>query len=436
MFRVSSKTLVNIMLALFIGVGISSSTPSWGQKKTSQSTKTRTSSSKTSSKTSKSINSLKNEQEKVQKNLKRTQDSLKNTQLSTKKALREVSRLDQGIEERSKMIQNKNEEILTLQDNISTLEKDILRLELEYASNKDKYVDLIYHAYVKNSSYSKLMFVLSAESFGQAYRRFRYIQNFASLRKTHADEIVKNRDELVAKRSELSEQKSQSTLLVQEREAENQKLIEEKEQQNRLLQSLKNKEKEFAAELEKQQAAAEKLDQRIKELIEKEAEEAAKRIAKKSDGNAQKQVKTQNTAFEAARGTLPSPLPGSHITGRFGPQFHPVLRHVKTNNKGVYCTSEAGAVAKAVYEGEVTQLFSVPGSNTAVIVRHGNYLSVYSNLTKIFVRKGQKVFAGDRIGSVYEDENDDNKTTLFFQIWKEKELQNPEEWIKGWKRKQ
>ncbi len=428
--------MVKLMLALIVGVGITSSTPVWSQKKQAQTTKLKTSSSKTTSKTSKSINSLKNEQEKVQKNLKRTQDSLKNTQLSTKKAMREVSRLDQGIEERSKLIQNKNEEIQSLQDNIVELEKDILRLELEYSSNKEKYVDLIYHAYVKNSAYSKLMFVLSAESFGQAYRRFRYIQNFASLRKSHADEIVKNRDELVAKRSELTEQKSQSTLLVQEREAENQKLIEEKDEQNRLLESLKNKEKEFAAELAKQQAAAEKLDQRIKELIEKEAEEAAKRLAKKNDEKAKSQVKTENTAFEASKGTLPSPLPGSHITGRFGIQFHPVLRHVKTNNKGVYCTSDAGAVAKAVYEGEVTQLFSVPGSNTAVIVRHGNYLSVYSNLTKIFVKKGQKVMAGDRIGSVYEDENDDNKTTLFFQIWKEKELQNPEEWIKGWKKKQ
>lgn len=419
------------MLALIVGVGISSSTSVWSQKKSAQTTKT-----KTSSKTSKSINSLKNEQEKVQKNLKRAQDSLKNTQLSTKKAMREVSRLDQGIEERSRLIQNKNVEIQTLQENISSLEKDILRLELEYASNKEKYVDLIYHAYVKNSSYSKLMFVLSAESFSQAYRRFRYIQDFASMRKSRADEIGKNRDDLVAKRSQLTEQKAQSTLLVQEREAENQKLIEEKDEQNRLLVSLKNKEKEFAAELAKQQAAAEKLDQKIKELIEKEAEEAAKRMAKKNDEKAKNQVKTENKAFEGSKGTLPSPLPGSHITGRFGIQFHPVLRHVKTNNKGVYCTSEAGAVAKAVYEGEVTQLFSVPGSNTAVIVRHGNYLSVYSNLTKIFVRKGQKVMAGDRIGSVYEDENDDNKTTLFFQIWKEKELQNPEEWIKGWKRKQ
>lgn len=350
--------------------------------------------------------------------------------------MREVSRLDQGIEERSRLIQNKNVEIQSLQENITSLERDILRLELEYASNKEKYVDLIYHAYVKNSSYSKLMFVLSAESFSQAYRRFRYIQDFASMRKTHADEIGRNRDELVVKRSQLTEQKSQSTLLVQEREAENQKLIEEKDEQNRLLASLKNKEKEFAAELAKQQATAEKLDQRIKELIEKEAEEAAKRMAKKNDEKAKNQIKTENKAFEGSKGTLPSPLPGSHITGRFGVQFHPVLRHVKTNNKGVYCTSEAGAVAKAIYEGEVTQMFSVPGSNTAVIVRHGNYLSVYSNLTKIFVRKGQKVMAGDRIGSVYEDENDDNKTTLFFQIWKEKELQNPEEWIKGWKRKQ
>lgn len=418
------------MLALIVGVGIHSSTYVWSQKKTTQKT---TSKSQTSSK---SINSLKNEQEKVQKDLKRTQDSLKNTQLSTKKAMREVSRLDQGIEERSKLIQNKNEEIQSLQDNITSLEKDLLRLELEYANNKEKYVDLIYHAYVKNSSYSKLMFVLSAESFSQAYRRFRYIQNFANMRKMHAEEIARNRDELVAKRSLLTERKSQSLLLVQEREAENNKLIEEKEEQKRLLQSLKNKEKEFASELAKQQAAAEKLDQRIKELIEKEAEEAAKRMAKQNDEKSQNKVKSENKAFESSKGTLPSPLPGSHITGRFGIQFHPVLRHVKTNNKGVYCTSDKGAIAKSIYEGEVTQLFSVPGSNNAVIVRHGNYLSVYSNLTKIYVKKGQKVMAGDRIGNVYEDENDDNKTTLFFQIWKEKELQNPEEWIKGWKRKQ
>lgn len=431
MYHAGVKTIMKVMLALIVSAGVSLSTPAWSQKKTQISS----SKSKTSSKTSKSINTLKNEQEKMQKNLKRTQDSLMHTQLSTKKAMREVSRLDQGIEERSKLIQDKNEEIQSLQDNISSLEKDILKLELEYASNKDKYVDLIYHAYVKNSSYSKLMFVLSAESFSQAYRRFRYIQNFASLRKSHADDIIKNREDLVAKRSQLTEQKSQSTLLVQEREAENQKLLEEKDEQTRLLESLKNKEKEFAVELEKQQAAADKLDQRIKELIEKEAEEAAKRMAKKTDEKAKKQAATENTAFESSKGTLPSPLPGSHITGRFGPQFHPVLRHVKTNNKGVYCTAEAGSVAKAVYEGEVTQLFSVPGSNNAVIVRHGNYLSVYSNLTKVFVRKGQKVMAGDRIGSVYEDENDDNKTTLFFQIWKEKELQNPEEWVKGWMRK-
>ena len=432
MFHGVIMTFLRIMLTLVIGVGISLSTQVWSQKKSTQTTKAKSSMSKTT----KSINSLKSEQEKVQKNLKRTQDSLKNTQLSTKKAMREVSRLDQGIEERSKLIQDKNEEIQSLQNNISDLETEILRLELEYASNKDKYVDLIYHAYVKNSSYSKLMFVLSAESFGQAYRRFRYIQNFASLRKMHSDEIVKNREDLVSKRAMLTEQKTQSTLLVQEREAENQKLIEEKDEQNRLLASLKNKEKEFASELTKQQAAAEQLDKRIRELIEKEAEETAKRLAKKNDEKTNTQLKTENKAFEGSKGNLPSPLPGSHITGRFGVQFHPVLRHVKTNNKGIYCTAEVGAVAKAVYEGEVTQLFSIPGNNNAVIVRHGNYLSVYSNLTKIFVRKGQNVMAGDRIGNVYEDENDDNRTTLFFQIWKEKELQNPEEWVKGWKRKQ
>ncbi len=134
-------------------------------------------------------------------------------------------------------------------------------------------------------------------------------------------------------------------------------------------------------------------------------------------------------SFERNMGRLPWPTSNGFISGHFGIQQHPVLKHVTTNNKGVYIQTPSGSSARAVFEGVVTQRFSIPGSNNAVIIQHGNYRTVYANLTQIFVKEGDKVSAKQPIGKIYTDDENGNKTELYFQVWKDKNIQNPESWI-------
>lgn len=391
----------------------------------------------TSSKTDKELKSLQKEQKKLSEQIQRTSQNFENARMSTKEAMREVDRLDQDITKRGEVIAAQSRGIDSLNMRADELEKEILRKELDYSSNKVKYVDLIYHAYVKNTAYNKLIFILSAETFQETYRRFRYIQDFASMRRQQAETIENSRKELVAKRNDLSQSKKHAQDLLGKREKEQQELIEEKEAQSVLVATLQIKEKELAAELEKQQKNAEILSERIQKVIEDQARIAAEKAAKqkkKTPSNSGKVTEQQsgpdNSEFAACKGKLPMPLSNATITGRFGVHQHPVLKHVTVNNKGIYLTASKGAVAKAIFKGEVTQKFSIPGNNNAVIIRHDNYLTVYSNLTNINVKIGDKLNAGDQIGKVFEDSEDGGRTTLFFQIWKEKELQNPELWLK------
>lgn len=382
------------------------------------------------------LKTLQKEQKKLSDDIKRTSKDFEDAKMSTKEAMREVDRLDQDINSRGQVIAEHSKGIDSLNMRVEELEKEILRKELEYSSNKAKYVDLIYHAYVKNNAYSKLIFILSAATFQETYRRFRYIQDFASMRRQQAESIENSRKELIAKRNELSESKIFAQELLKEREKEQRELIDEKAKQALLVSTLQVKEKELASELEKQQKNAEILSERIQKVIEEQARIAAEKAAKQKQKTQQKSKVAKpssvpdNSEFAACKGKLPMPLNNATITGRFGVHQHPVLKHVTVNNKGIYLTAQKGAVAKAIFKGEVTQKFSIPGNNNAVIIRHDNYLTVYSNLTTINVNIGDKVNAGDPVGRVFEDNEDGGRTTLFFQIWKEKELQNPELWIK------
>lgn len=389
-----------------------------------------------SSKADRELKSLQKEQKKLSEQIQRTSQNFENARMSTKEAMREVDRLDQDITKRGELIAAHSRGIDSLNMRADELEKEILKKELDYSSNKVKYVDLIYHAYVKNSAYNKLIFILSAATFQETYRRFRYIQDFASMRRQQAETIENSRKELVAKRNELSQSKKYAQDLLCEREKEQQELIEEKSKQDLLVSTLQVKEKELASELEKQQKNAEMLSERIQKVIEEQARLAAEKAAKQQKTKATKTQSSgsssvpDNSEFAACKGKLPMPVSNATITGRFGVHQHPVLKHVTVNNKGIYLTAPKGSYAKAIFKGEVTQRFSIPGNNNAVIIRHDNYLTVYSNLTAIDVKIGDKVNAGDRIGKVFEDSEDGGRTTLFFQVWKEKELQNPELWLK------
>jgi septal ring factor EnvC (AmiA/AmiB activator) len=383
--------------------------------------------------TKKEIDDLKNKQDKVKNQMKKIDESLSQTKLTTKQTLQEIVRLNNDIQKRNDLIAKQNRGIAKLELKISTLEGEIGKMEIEYNLMKQKYVDLVYHAYLKNNSYSRLLFVMSAASFQESYRRFNYLQQFASLRKQQAEEIETSRIDLTIKKEQLNETKRLSEELLEQRKHEQTQLLVEKEKQDGLVISLQKKEKELKAELENQQKIANQLNKKIEELIAKEAREAEKRrqaqAATKGGYAMTKEEKVLSGGFEKNKGVLMWPVNGL-ITGRFGVQPHPVLKNITTNNKGIYITAPKGSEATVVFDGIVTQCFSIPGSNNAVIVRHGNYLTVYANLTNIYVKVGDKVARGNKIGKIYEDAENGNNAVLLFQVWKEKDLLNPELWIK------
>jgi septal ring factor EnvC (AmiA/AmiB activator) len=411
-------------------------TPATTTKKTTPAaTKKTTPTTKKTPQKPESISTLKDKQSKVKDEMKKIDESLSKTQLSTKQSLKQLEVLNSDITKRKTVIAQQNKEIAALDRQIAIMSEEVRKMEREYNLMKQKYVDLIYHAYLKNNSRSRLLFIMSASSFQESYRRFHYLQQFAAFRKQQAEEIEASRIKLLAKEEELRKIKSLSEIRLEQREKEKEQLLVEKGKQDDLVTSLQKKEKELKKALQEQQKIAEQLNKKIEELIAKEAREAEKRrqaeqaqAATKGGYAMTQEEKVVSTGFEKAKGTLPWPLKGK-ITGRFGTQPHPALKHIMTNNKGIYITASKGAEATAAYDGTVTQCFSIPGSNNAVIVRHGNYLTVYANLTKIHVSVGDNVTRGSKIGKIYEDTEDEGSTTLLFQIWKEKDLLNPEEWI-------
>ncbi|HOI27285.1 MAG TPA: peptidoglycan DD-metalloendopeptidase family protein [Paludibacteraceae bacterium] len=411
--------------------------PSKKSTQTTQRKTTKTSQKSSKSKTTEEINNLKNKQQTVKQNVKEIDKSLTENRQSTKISLKQLERLNHDIKNRSQVIENQGKEIKNLEGKITDMNQDLDYMLAEYNYMKRKYVELIYHAYVKQNNRNRLLFILSASSFQEAYRRFDYLNKFASMRRQQAESLEQSRVNLDKKKQDIEQAKLESEKLLKNHENEKKELLVQKEKQNQVVTSLQEREKELKKELKEQQRLSEELNGKIQDLIAKQAKESAERAKKKQATKAKTKggyamTKTETIVsggFEKKQGNLAWPVNGM-ITGRFGRQVHPVLKHVTTDNKGIYITAVSGSDAKAVYDGIVTQRFSVPGSNNAIIVRHGNFLSVYANLTKIYINVGDKVNTGDKIGKIFEDPDDKYRATLFFQIWKEKDLQNPEKWLR------
>lgn len=187
-----------------------------------------------------------------------------------------------------------------------------------------------------------------------------------------------------------------------------------------MLSQLKKQEKDLLAKQKKQQARANELNRKIDQMIQQDVQRTASSLTKEE--------KLVAGGFAQNKGRLPWPTEKGFISGQFGVQPHPTLAHVTVNNKGIYIQTTAGANARAVYEGVVSGVFVSDGRNV-VIVKHGNYRTVYSNLTTLFVKNGDKVNAKQAIGKIYTDPENDNKTELFFQLRKDTDILNPSLWL-------
>ena len=379
---------------------------------------------------SQTVSELEDRRKRALKELEITSSLISKTAEQKKTSLSQIGVLRVEINARQSLINVMNAEVNNINRNINQLRSEAKQKQTELNKLKVEYGKLMYHSYYKKTKYESLMFILSANSFAESYRRYRYVQQYAEFAKGKVSEIEAVKADLEKKLAEIEKARLSKVAVLNERKQENSRLQTERNKQNALVSQLSRKEKDLRKELKKQEANANAINRRIDQLIAEEARKSQKaQTAGTQEYALTKEQQLLSGGFEKNQGRLPWPVERGIIVGRFGVHAHPVLKHVTTDNKGIYLQTTPQSDARAVFDGEVTQRFSIPGSNYTVIVRHGNYRTVYSNLTNVYVKVGDNIKARQAIGRIFVDTEDNNKSELYFQVWKERDIQNPENWI-------
>ncbi|MBP3353757.1 MAG: peptidoglycan DD-metalloendopeptidase family protein [Bacteroidales bacterium] len=381
------------------------------------------------------VSSLQKQQKEAQQKVATTNKKLKEAQKKAKKSLNELNVITAEIKAQRKTIGKLNNEIERLRREEKALTRKINLLEQDLQNKKQDYAKSMQSLYRKNSGYDLFVFLFSANSFSQTIRRVRYLKEFSSWRKHQAQLIMEQQDELNKKRKELQDLRADKNSTVKKHTAEQEKLKQKESKQRTVVNNAKKNEKALLKELERQKKEAAELNRQIEKLIAEEARKSnSKSEGAKSDAyGGYKMTKDEQelaASFAQNKGKLPMPLSGKYmIVGHFGKQQHQELKYVQVNNSGIVIKTVPGTVARSVFDGVVTKIFVLPGYNSSVIVRHGNYLTIYSNLKEVHVKTGDKVKTRQSIGKIYSDPEDDNTTLLHFQLWKETTKLNPELWL-------
>ncbi|MDO5570866.1 MAG: peptidoglycan DD-metalloendopeptidase family protein [Bacteroidales bacterium] len=384
----------------------------------------------------------------TQEIIEETSRMLSNTNQSALSSLNELNLLSKEVTNRRQLINTLNAEIIEIEKEQNKTTKEISVLEKNIGEKKIKYGQAMRKIYSKRSGIDEIMFVFSAESLAQSYRRMRYLQEYSGWRKTQVKEIVNKQQELSDKITFLEQKKEEKSSLLEDRKNETEKLREKENEQKLLVSSLQKRQRSLQSELKQQQAESRKIERKIEILIEEEARKALAEAEASEKANASSSNKKSDTtnearkdtpinvdptlsgSFEKNKGKLPFPVNGSYvITGRFGPQKHPQLKLVETNYSWIELQTKPGAQARAVFDGVVTKVFLAPGNNTFVIVRHGKYFSVYGNLSEVYVKSGDNVKTKQSIGKIFSDSQNNNITKMQFQIWNGTTKLNPELWL-------
>lgn len=386
------------------------------------------------SQNSKRVGELRRMKRATQELIEETNRMLSDTKKSTLNSLNRLNILTQEIKTRRQLINTLNDELSEIDKEQRAITREVERLEQELGGKKKKYADAVRSLYRKRSGVDEMVFVLSANSMTQSYRRMRYLQEYSAWRKEQAREISNSQQVLREKRDTLEKKKEEKRSLLSDRKEETEKLRVKEADQQEIVNDLQKKQKDLQAELKKQQQQSRELDMQIQRMIEEEARKSVKKTDTKAatkGGYAMDKKETQlSGSFEKNKGRLPFPVNGSYvIVGRFGQQQHAQLKYVTVNNNGIDIQTKPGAEARAVFDGKVTKVLVLPGYNMSVIVRHGNYLTVYSNLSDVYVKVGDTVKARQSIGRIFTDSEAGNLTKMQFQLWKEMTKLNPEPWL-------
>jgi septal ring factor EnvC (AmiA/AmiB activator) len=401
---------------------------------------------------------LQSKKNRLNDDIKQLNSQLSQTKANKKSQINTIVVINTKIKVREELISTINSELAQINSVIKKNVTEVNALKASLEKLKGEYAKMIYFAQRNQDSYTKIMFLFSSGNFNQAYMRIKYFQQYATFRKKQADEIVATQIILTAKLNELEEQRHEKNVLLGNEKEEKTHLDGEKQEQEIVLSGLQQKEKELKEELEKKKRDAENLQIAIKRLIEAEikrkveesAKIAAEKIAKaaKAEKNKIKTSKTKTETkipdkkatapelteeaealgadFTSSRGKLPWPVIKGVICQPYGEYEHPAIKGFMMNNQGIDICTNKGSQARSIFEGEVTSIAISPTGGRLIIIRHGEYLSVYGNLGEVFVKQGDKVSIKQNIGTVLEE---DGKTSMNFQIWKGMKTTDPSGWL-------
>ena len=363
---------------------------------------------------------------KLEKEIAYTNKLLSETKSDKNVTVSQLRLLNVKINKRTDLLATLKSELFYLNKKIENTESSLFGLNEELKNLKQKYAKIAWHAFKYKTAYNKLIFLFSAEDFNQAYQRMRYLDQISSYIRTEAERIKNAETEKNKVLNKLQVEKSEKSSLLEIEQNEIFELEKEQAQKARLKNDLQSKERQLRSSIKDKEKQTKKLAQQIQKIISAE-------IAAKKDPNTGKvydltpSEKKLTSSFTSNKGKLPWPTNRGVVSETFGVHKHPVLKKVKTKNNGINILTTKNSDARSVFKGKVVSITKISNSNIAVIIKHGEFFTVYSNLDKVFVKKGDEVDTKEQIGSIHT--NLKGRTELHFEIWKGTSLQNPSYWV-------
>ena len=398
----------------------------------------------------KSKKQLQSEINSLQKEISTANQLLKKTKKDKEMTLNEVNLLDKKIKQREQLITTYNEQIAVLDEEINAGQQNIKNLNSNLSKLQKEYAKMIVFANKNRSHYDRLGFIFASKDFNQAFSRLRYIREFNEARKVKMEQIASTErrinDEVEAHRQARMEQDS----LLKDEKSQQDALQKEKKELNGQVAKLKKKEGSIQQDIKNKQQQAKKLQKAIDDIIAEEIRKANAEAEKKRKEEAKKNAskgktttapaskekgmaltpaeQTLSTNFVNNKGKLPWPVERGVISSSYGKHASVVSDKVTVTNNGIDIATTENAQARAVFDGEVASVVKLTGANTVVIIRHGEYFTVYSNLENVVVKRGDKVKTKQNLGTVHTNKTE-GKTELHFELLKEQSRQNPANWL-------
>jgi len=362
---------------------------------------------------------------KTQEEITYTNRLLEETQQKKQSSLNRVSILNKRIQLRNQLLKSINQEIAIYTEDIAHKQNLITELENDLEIVQRQYEMLILFAFWNKNKQDRLMFILSADNFNMAYKRMKYIQQYTRHRKEQAMLIRSMHNELEGEIKELEEIILQKEALARQKADENRTLERERRDKDQMVRELSGREKELKEKIAENKKIAKRLEKEIAAIIMAEASKGGSRNIYDRLTPEEKMISDN---FQGNKGKLPWPTERGVVTSHFGKQQHAVLKQVTVQNDGIDISTVQGAEARALFGGVVSKVVAILGANYTVIIRHGNFLTVYQNLVNVRVKPGDVVTVKQVLGTVFTEE-ESNSTLLHIEIWKELNKQNPEDWL-------